>query len=269
MVTGFNATKHPLEFASPLEGEVGPKVRVGGDGAAFSCSQVGLDHYPPPVAASRRRPPPQGGRRFVIGLLIAFCTTLTAQAAPLKIMVFGDSLFAGYGLSSDADNIPSRLEQLLKADGHDVKLINAAVSGDTTTDGLARLDWSLADKPDLMLLELGANDALRGQDPDLTRANLDQILARLKAAKIPVLLCGMIAPRNLGPAYSAKYDPIFAQLAEKYDVPLYPFILDGVALNPALNQGDGMHPNKDGAAIVAKRLAPAVEKALPAASAAN
>jgi acyl-CoA thioesterase-1 len=104
---------------------------------------------------------------------------------------------------------------------------------------------------------------LRGQDPDKAKANLDQILARLKAANVPVLLCGMIAPRNLGAAYSAKFDPMYKELADKYQVPLYPFILDGVALNPALNQADGMHPNKDGAAIVAKRLAPAVEKALP------
>jgi len=211
-------------------------------------------------------------RRLRLEATVAvLCLTLlagaTAQAAPLKIMVFGDSLFAGYGLSSDADNIPSRLEAALKAGGHDVKVVNAAVSGDTTTDGLARLDWSLADKPDLLLLELGANDALRGQDPDKAKANLDQILSRLKAADIPVVLCGMIAPRNLGAAYSAKFDPMYKELADKYQVPLYPFILDGVALNPALNQGDGMHPNKDGAAIVAQRLLPVVEKALPQAKA--
>jgi acyl-CoA thioesterase-1 len=202
--------------------------------------------------------------------LTVLCLTLlfsaTALAAPIKIMAFGDSLLAGYGLSSDADNIPSQLEKTLKADGHDVKVINAAVSGDTTTDGLARLDWSLADRPDLVLLELGANDALRGQDPDKARANLDQILARLKAANIPVLLCGMIAPRNLGPAYGAKFDPIYADLAKKYDVPLYPFILDGVALDQTLNQADGMHPNKDGVLVIVNRLAPAVEKALPAAA---
>jgi acyl-CoA thioesterase I len=203
--------------------------------------------------------------RTLAALCLSFAISATAQAAPLKIMAFGDSLFAGYGLSSDADNIPSRLEAGLKADGHDVKVINAAVSGDTTADGLARLDWSLADKPDLVLLELGANDALRGQDPDKAKANLDQILSRLKAANIPVVLCGMIAPRNLGAGYSAKFDPMYKELADKYQVPLYPFILDGVALNPALNQGDGMHPNKDGAAIVAKRLLPVVEKALPAA----
>jgi acyl-CoA thioesterase-1 len=201
-------------------------------------------------------------RRLVAALAFAFCP-LAAQAAPLKIMAFGDSLFAGYGLSSDADNIPSQIEKGLKADGHDVTMVNAAVSGDTTADGLARLDWSLQDKPDLVLLELGANDALRGLDPDRAKANLDGILARLKAAGVPVLICGMIAPRNLGPAYSAKFDPMFKELADKYQVPLYPFILDGVALDPALNQADGMHPNKDGAAIVAKRLTPAVEKALP------
>jgi acyl-CoA thioesterase-1 len=203
--------------------------------------------------------------------LAAFCLTFlmgaTAHADPIKIMAFGDSLMAGYGLSSDADNIPSQLEKALKSDGHDVKFINAAVSGDTTTDGLARLEWSLADKPDLVLLELGANDALRGQDPDRARANLDQILARLKAANIPVLLCGMIAPRNLGPAYGAKFDPIFGDLAKKYDVPLYPFILDGVALDGSLNQADGLHPNKDGVLVIVKRLAPVVEKALPGAAA--
>jgi acyl-CoA thioesterase I len=188
---------------------------------------------------------------------------LVAQAAPLKIMAFGDSLFAGYGLSSDADNIPSQVEKILKVDGHDVTMVNAAVSGDTTADGLARLDWSLQDKPDLVLLELGANDALRGLDPDRAKTNLDGILARLKAAGVPVLICGMIAPRNLGSAYSAKFDPMFKELADKYQAQLYPFILDGVALDQTLNQADGMHPNKDGALVIAKRLTPAVEKALP------
>jgi acyl-CoA thioesterase-1 len=187
-----------------------------------------------------------------------------AEAAPIKVMAFGDSLFAGYGLSSDADNIPSQIKKALKADGHDVTMINAAVSGDTTADGLARLEWSLQDKPDLVLLELGANDALRGLDPDRARANLDQILARLKQANVAVLLCGMLAPRNLGPAYAAKFDAMYKALAEKYQVPLYPFILEGVAMDQSLNQSDGLHPNKDGALAIAKRLAPAVEKALPA-----
>ncbi len=194
--------------------------------------------------------------------LVLVCLCSAANAAPVKIMAFGDSLFAGYGVA-DADNIPTQLEQALKADGHDVTMINAAVSGDTTADGLARLDWSLSEKPDLILLELGANDALRALDPDMARANLDRILARLKAANIPVLICGMIAPRNLGPAYAAKFDPIFADLAAKYNAPLYPFILDGVALDPSLNQADGIHPNPQGVKIVVKRLTPYVEKALP------
>lgn len=202
-------------------------------------------------------------RRLVAAAAFALLP-LTVQAAPLKVMAFGDSLFAGYGLSSDADNIPSQIEKALKAEGHDVVVVNAAVSGDTTADGLARIDWSLQDRPDLVLLELGANDALRGLDPDRAKANLDQILARLKQANVAVLLCGMLAPRNLGPAYAAKFDGMYKELADKYQVPLYPFILDGVAMDQSLNQADGMHPNKDGALAIAKRLAPAVAKALPA-----
>ncbi len=177
-------------------------------------------------------------------------------------MAFGDSLFAGHGVQ-DADNIPTQLEAALKANGHDVRVVNAAISGDTTADGVARLDWSLADKPDLLLLELGANDALRGLDPDRAKANLAAILTRLKEKHIPVVLFGMIAPRNLGPAYGAKFDPMYKELAQTYDVPLYPFILDGVALDPKLNQDDGMHPNKDGVQVIVRRILPIVEKALP------
>jgi len=185
-----------------------------------------------------------------------------AQAAQTKILAFGDSLFAGYGVA-DSDSFPMQLQRALKADGKDVAVVNAAVSGDTTADGLARLDWSLADKPDLVLLELGANDALRGLDPDRARANLDQILAKLKSANVPVLICGMIAPKNLGAAYGEKFDPMYRELAGKYQAPLYPFILDGVALDPALSQADGMHPNPQGVAVIVKRMLPSVERALP------
>lgn len=178
-------------------------------------------------------------------------------------MAFGDSLFAGYGLPPQ-DGIAGQLERRLRADGHDVRIVNGAVSGDTTADGLARLDWSLADKPDLVLLELGGNDALRGLDPDRAAANLDQMLARLRDARIPVILIGMKAPRNLGSAYDAKFDAIYPALAAKYGVPLYPFILDGVALDPALNQPDGIHPNAAGVALIVGKLAPFVERALPA-----
>jgi acyl-CoA thioesterase-1 len=186
---------------------------------------------------------------------------LPARAAPTTVMAFGDSLFAGYGVA-DADNIPTQLGKALKADGYDVRMVNASISGDTTADGVARLDWSLADKPGLLLLELGANDALRGLDPDRARENLDAMLAKLQANKVPVVLFGMLAPRNLGPAYAAKFDPIYKALSEKYHVPLYPFILDGVALDPKLNQADGMHPNKDGVQVIVKKITPVVERAL-------
>ncbi len=202
----------------------------------------------------------------VAALLLGFALYApVASAAGPKIFAFGDSLFAGFGVAAE-DSFPAQLERALKAAGHDVTVVNASVSGDTSADGLARLDWSLADKPDLVLLELGANDALRGLDPDLMRANLDQMLAKLKAAHVPVLLIGMIAPRNLGPDYGAKFDPTYADLAKKYAVPLYPFVLDGVALDPKLNQEDMMHPNPQGVAIIVKRILPMVEQALPAAA---
>lgn len=196
-------------------------------------------------------------------LCVALWAGMTGPvAAATRIMAFGDSLFAGYGVPQ-ADNFTSQLERALRAKGHDVQVVNASVSGDTTADGLARIDWSLQDRPDLVLLELGANDALRGLDPDRAKANLDQILARLAAAKIPVVICGMLAPRNLGPAYAARFDPMYRELADKYRVPLYPFVLEGVALDPALNQADGMHPNPDGVKIIVGKILPLIEAALP------
>ena len=200
-----------------------------------------------------------------IALLLALLLPApAAMAAPATVLAFGDSLFAGYGLPP-GDSFPAQLERALKADGREIRVINAGVSGDTTADGVARLDWSLAEKPDLVVLELGANDALRGLDPARARANLDQLLARLKAAGLPVLLVGMLAPRNLGPAYAAQFDPIYPELARKYGVPLYPFVLEGVALDPNLIQADGMHPNAKGVAIMVKRMLPMVEQAMPAA----
>jgi len=198
----------------------------------------------------------------LMALSAALSVTTGANAATATILAFGDSLFAGFGLAG-ADSFPDQLERALKAKGRDVRVINAGVSGDTTQDGIARLDWSLSPRPDLVLLELGANDALRGLDPDRARANLDDILGRLKAANIPVLLCGMLAPRNLGPAYDAKFDAIFPDLAAKYRAPLYPFILDGVALHDELTQADGLHPNPKGVAVMVSRMLPFVEDALP------
>ena len=155
-----------------------------------------------------------------------------------------------------------RLAARLKADGYNVEVANGGVSGDTTSGGLARLDWALAAHPDIVLLELGANDMLRGIDPKLAHSNLDAILARLTAAHVKVLLIGMKAPGNWGPDYRQAFDGIYPALAEKYHVPLYPFFLDGVALDEKLNQADGLHPNKAGVEVIVTRIAPAVEHML-------
>ncbi|MDA5192661.1 arylesterase [Govanella unica] len=185
----------------------------------------------------------------------------TPTTAETIVVAFGDSLTAGYGLPS-TDSIPVRLETLLRKTGHRVTVVNAGVSGDTSSGGRARLDWALASldktKPTLVILELGANDALRGIDPRLTADNLDHILKTLKARGIPVLLCGMKAPPNLGRDYGVAFNAIYPALAKKYDLPLYPFFLDGVAAQPRLNQADGMHPNAKGAELIASRLAPIV-----------
>jgi acyl-CoA thioesterase-1 len=186
-----------------------------------------------------------------------------AQAAPestaTKIVAFGDSLTAGYGLKPN-EAFPVRLKARLEKDGYAVEIENAGVSGDTTSGGLARLDWAMEDHPDIVLLELGANDALRGIDPKLTRANLDAMLQRLTEAHIKVLLIGMKAPRNWGPEFDSAFDAIYPDLAKKYGVPLYPFFLDGVALDATLNQGDGLHPNAAGVEVIVAKIAPAVER---------
>jgi acyl-CoA thioesterase-1 len=195
-------------------------------------------------------------------LALALIVAGPATAAQTTILAFGDSLTAGYGLGP-ADAFPARLEAALKARGHDVRVINAGVSGDTSAGGLARLDWSLADKPDLVLLELGSNDMLRGIEPASTEANLDAMLRKLTDAKVKVLLIGMYAARNLGPDYVTRFDAIYPRLAQKYGVALYPFFLDGVALDEKLNQGDGMHPNSAGVKVVVERIVPTVEKLLP------
>ena len=144
-----------------------------------------------------------------------------------------------------------------------MQVINGSVSGDTSADGVSRLGWSLADHPDLVLLELGGNDVLRGLDPDRTRSNLDAMLSQLQAGQHKTILIGMMAPRNLGSDYAARFDPIYPDLAKKYGVPLYPFVLDGVALDPKLTQPDGIHPNPQGVAIIVARMLPLIEKALP------
>ncbi len=182
-------------------------------------------------------------------------------AATPKILALGDSLTAGYGLPPE-DAFPTRLEAKLRADGTPVSIVNAGVSGDTSAGGRARLDWALADKPDFVIVALGANDMLRGIDPRDTRANLDAILATLKGRNIKVLLIGMLASPNLGKDYGAAFDSIYPDLAKKYGATLYPFFLDGVAMQRDLNQADGMHPNAKGVALLVDRIAPVVKKML-------
>ena len=193
--------------------------------------------------------------------LSALAPAAHAQSTPVKLAILGDSLAAGFGLKPE-QAIPVRLEAVLKATGRDVTVVNHGVSGDTTAGGLDRLDWMLADKPDIVMVELGANDALRGLDPATAERNLDAIIAKLKAAGVTVWLAGMLAPRNFGPEYDQQFDGIYKRLAEKYSVPLYPFFLDGVAQDAALNQPDGLHPNPKGVDIVVERLLPFVTKNL-------
>jgi acyl-CoA thioesterase I len=183
---------------------------------------------------------------------------LPVRADSVTLLALGDSLTAGLGLDP-ADAFPAKLEAALKAKGHDVVVVNAGVSGDTAAQGAARLDWALTNDVDGVLVELGANDALRGLAPEQAGQALEQILNALKNRKLPVLLLGMKAPPNLGPEYVSTFDRLYPALASKYGVALYPFYLDGVAANAALNQADGMHPNARGVDEIVKRVLPSVE----------
>jgi acyl-CoA thioesterase-1 len=174
------------------------------------------------------------------------------------MVVLGDSLSAGLGLPASAA-FPARLQKALKAKGIDVDMINAGVSGDTSSGGRDRVDWSVPEGTEAVILELGANDALRGIDPKVTRAALADILTRLKARKIAVLLCGMVAPPNYGADYSARFNAIYPDLAKAYQVPLYPFFLEGVATEAKLNQADGLHPTAEGIEVIVKNILPTVE----------
>lgn len=201
---------------------------------------------------------------FLCFLLFCLSTTV-AQSADLKLVVLGDSLSAGYQLAPE-DGFPEQLQKALDARGYSVEVVNAGVSGDTTSGGLSRLDWSVGTDADAVIVELGANDALRGIQPDITRSNLEEITKRLRERGVEVLLAGMLAPRNLGPEYAEAFDPIYSDLAQAHDALLYPFFLEGVALNPDLNLSDGMHPNADGVAIIVENILPKVEELLAKAS---
>jgi acyl-CoA thioesterase I len=185
--------------------------------------------------------------------------SLSAADKPLKIVALGDSLTAGLGLPAQ-DAFTTKLQAALKATGYDVTIVNAGVSGDTAAGGLERLEWSVPEDADAVIVELGANDALRGLDPVLTDKALSTILDRLSAKHLPVLLAGMLAPRNMGADYTAKFDAIYPKLAANHPVVFYPFFLEGVASDPHLNQGDGLHPNAAGVDVIVQRILPKVEE---------
>jgi len=202
----------------------------------------------------------------IIVLVIALATAGTASAQgpatmatkPIKMVVLGDSLSAGLGLSASSA-FPEKLKKTLKTKGIEVDMINAGVSGDTASGGRDRLDWSVPEGTDAVILELGANDALRGTDPKVTRSALSDILTRLKARGIAVLLCGMVAPPNYGSDYSARFNAIYPELAKSFAVPLYPFFLEGVAADAKLNQADGLHPTAEGVDVIVRNILPSVE----------
>jgi acyl-CoA thioesterase-1 len=205
-------------------------------------------------------------KRLALALLLTFAAATLAipapaRAEPVRIVGLGDSLMAGYGLDAGL-GFPERLQAALRERGHDVVIENAGVSGDTTSGGLARLDWSVSDGTRLVILELGANDMLRGIAPDITRRNLDAMLTALGRRGIAVVLAGMRAAPNLGADFAARFDPIYPELAESHGVMLYPFFLDGVAAERDLLLEDGMHPNAKGVEVMVTRVLPVIEAAL-------
>jgi len=190
---------------------------------------------------------------------LAFAATADPASQPLRIVVLGDSLVAGFGIKP-SEAFPAQLERALKERGHAVEVINAGVSGDTTAGGLDRVGWAVPERTGAVILELGANDALRGLDPRRAKSNLDKIITTLKAGGAEVLLAGMLAPRNLGEPYTRAFDAIYPELAAKHGLLLYPFFLDGVAMNAKLNLDDGLHPNSRGVAEITKKILPSVEQ---------
>ncbi len=207
---------------------------------------------------------------LVFAAVVALAAPLAAQEnkseRPFKIVALGDSLTAGFGLSA-GDAFPAKLSTALKAKGIAVNMVNAGVSGDTASGGLERLDWAVPDDTDAVIVELGANDALRGLNPAVTRKAIDAIVKKLSQRKIPVLLCGMLAPPNLGSDYGAKFNAIYPDVAKSYDALLYPFFLTGVATDAKLNQRDGLHPTAAGIDIIVAKILPSVEELIARAKA--
>lgn len=199
--------------------------------------------------------------KFLIPLFALAMAVGSASAAPRSLLALGDSLTAGYGLPP-SEGFTVKLEAALRAKGHEVTVVNAGVAGDTAVDGASRLDWALTPETTAVMVELGANDALRGLPVPQAEQALDQLLARLKEKNLPVLLIGMRAPPNLGAEYQQAFDGMYPRLAAKYGVPLYPFFLEGVAAEQSLNQADGIHPNAKGVDEIVRRILPSVEALL-------
>ena len=224
------------------------------------CRISGVAPNPLPYGAERR------GVKAAIGPVLAVLAAFIAFSpgaakAETQLLVLGDSLTAGYGLPKE-DAFPAQLQKALDAAGHEVVVVDAGVSGDTTAGGRSRLGWALSEDIDAVIVELGGNDGLRGIDPSETGANIDAILAELKERELPALLAGMLAPPNLGRDYGDAFNAVFATAAVKHGAVFYPFFLDGVAADPSLNQSDGIHPNAEGVAIVVERILPYVETLL-------
>ena len=196
------------------------------------------------------------------GLLSMIVNQSAALAAPIRILAFGDSLTAGYNLPP-GESFADQLQTALRGKGYDATVIQGGVSGDTTSGGKARLDWVLSGaKADHVILELGANDALRGIDPKTVRTNLELMIGEIQGSGATLLLLGMMAPPNWGEGYQREFDRIYPELAKAHNVPLVPFFLDGVAMDPQLNQADGLHPNEKGVAVIVDHIAPEVAKLL-------
>jgi len=221
-------------------------------GAPLSRTRAGLRHLAAIVLTALWA---------IVGVSASLYATASAANDETVIVALGDSLTAGFGVVSN-DSFPVRLEASLRGAGVNARVVNAGVSGDTSAGGLARLDWVLADVPDLVIVELGANDGLRGLDPADMEANLDAILTRLAGKGVPAVLTGMLSPPNMGRAYGEAFNAVFPRLANQHGVVFYPFFLDGVAADPALNQPDGIHPNAAGVRVIVERITPHLLRAL-------
>ena len=195
----------------------------------------------------------------VSGVLLLLSSADAFSADNIRLIAIGDSLVAGYGLPVE-DGFVTQLEAALTQKSYDVSIVNAGVSGDTSSGGLSRIDWVLSETYSAVILNLGYNDAFRGIPVETVQSNLDALILKIKQRNLPILLAGALAPRNLGPDYTLAFDAIYPHLAEKHDLVFYPFFLEGVATEPDLNQDDGIHPNKDGVAVIVRQLLPYVEQ---------